>query len=355
MEEKSIRKILEFALNYPSGDNMQPFDYKIKSSQLIVNYCQERGAHEMVINKMPILISYAAFLEYLSISASNRGYKIQIKNYFSESFSSHIDQKLAEVSFTPTETPQSSYTIEQLRNRITDRRQFSAISDEKVLNEILDKVELTDNVKVLDSSFKNSLEFFTSVDPLLWSWKKALLNFLKYVNFGKQNNKVGLPVKNLQLGSIDEVVIFLVKKVNFFFNIFKLLGAAFTLKMKITHLFKGSKFILFLDDSNDIEQQIKVLRKVTRFWILANSHGIGFQPLTLSSFILNNDPKDISLLKTKIGQKVLPIIKQGKKLKTEHQITSKIIWAARIGSIKEEFNSNHLTKRMDLNEVLSDN
>ena len=352
IKKADIVKILQSAKDYPSGDNMQPFEFEIKDDSIIIYYLYSRGAHEIVINLTPILIAYSALLEYLDIAAHNHSYQCKFENKISNNFDPLKNQLVGIVTLFKAEKVDEEITEKMLRERSTNRTNFTTIDNSQLIK-LINKQQLKENVTLINPQDKEAIDFFSSIDSLLWSWKKGLLDFLKYVHFiPSSNERVGLPISNLQLGVIDSISLFIVKKFNFMTNLFLIGGAPTILNVKMSQLFKNSSYLVIHTTQNDIEAQIAILRRLTRLWINMCHDNIGVQPLTLSSYILNSNQEDIRYLRQKIGKKLEKRLQKAQSLKSNYNLGSYTLWVLRVGRTQRELKETERTNRLDLEDLI---
>ncbi len=166
----------------------------------------------------------------------------------------------------------------------------------------------------------------------------------------------GLPWRNLGLRRAEVLPIKLIQFHHRFYDLLKIIGARFMMKMGQKKLWKSSKsaLIFTLNPNLDLEEKIKAGADMFNIMLKLTSLGYAFQPSTLSTEILNSNVKVKSNVLTSTGIKAPSITSNITKYRNYLNAGSREIqWILRIGKPITPLPKEARTNRLDTSVVLS--
>lgn len=286
MKEK-LKKIIEASLFYPSGDNSQPFKFKItEENQVEIFHLSKRGKHKLNFDNVSSFISLGSVIESIKIAAST--FKLEVRSTLKNLINDEgpiciISFKEGEIE----EDPLAHFLLE----RKTDRRKFNGgdlldLQVQKINS--FENISDTQSVKIhfpksFDSKFK---KFIARCETYVFNDLEALWDILHWINFNSKDDileKQGLPWKNLGLSRLDAFFISLVKKNHFLIHIFHLFGLNISIMLNALKLLNSSAgTILFTVDNFSNESAFELGKVLQRSWTHLCSIGYGVHPVSAS-------------------------------------------------------------------------
>ncbi|MCB0422393.1 MAG: hypothetical protein KDD61_15445 [Bdellovibrionales bacterium] len=280
-DPERTKQFFEEVVQYPSGDNAQPFDFKVTSNNtLSVSVCSERSRHALNFNDWATYISLGALIEQMVIVASQFGFSIE---YDSKTASASGNWNF---SFSYRADLEPDPLCSMLSQRESDRRSFHKGD----LSASFQK-SLTQNFNFPNSRIQfqrieeGMLPYLSQTETLVFNWKKAFMDILKWISFDSVPRQLrGLPWKNLGISVIESKIIQAISKVPFLFHVFYHLrwhkGAEMSSKQK----FRSSAGVLLISTSSmDSRNLINCGRSLLRVWTYLCGSDYGVQLHTSST------------------------------------------------------------------------
>lgn len=295
MQSKNdLEKLLKSCLNYPSGDNCQPFQFNILSSTSFeIYHDSEKSKHRLNFLHSASLISFGSLIETISLQALSINQKIDI-DYSVADFSKMTGRQLwAKISISRTTqeiTNSEPLLWKHLANRCVDRRPYgSAPVPSNLIQWLTKEAQKNSNL-----SFGFSRELSPELTTVLMkneevAWKDIFLvkDILKWIRFNKkvaQQTKDGMTWKSLQLKSFQKPFMKLFSIFPRIYYFIAQLGATKANSDILKQQFKNSGGFGWLAlSTSDPIQIIDSGRTFFRMWVYLNSQGYGFQPIALAT------------------------------------------------------------------------
>lgn len=307
MPKEDIEDILESAIRAPSGDNCQPWRFRVKGN--IIELFNQPEADDTPYNfhQLGSMVSHGAVIEYIKIKASALGYRSEVIL-----FPSIEDQNFtARITLTKDRniTPDSLSSFLSLRG--TNRKLFKtdSLSPEETgtltsagdssFKLIMDRVKIKSLVKAASANeiilFRNKKTHYHFFKILRWSEKEAA------------EHPDGFFIKTLELKPPEEKAMRLISywpiaKVLSFLGVNKKIAAT------NTETFSHCGAIGLITAVNyDKLSYIQVGRVLARVWLTATKLGLALHPLAGLLFfahrvlidhddtLLNQKEKEIAL------------------------------------------------------------
>lgn len=343
-----IISIIEQSRYYPSGDNAQPFEFKISDNQLEIKHVEERAVHAFNPNNISSKLTLGLLLESIAIAANQ--YQLSFKCEIS---SNQVD---ANLTFFKNELLKQDPLCIYQKSRITDRRPYNMEIDLEPIKNLIsadDKIQPKNVYLQKNNLEKELVNFFVKADNIMCTWKKAFFNIAKYIRFDKSDIlKIGLSPENLGLNKADVLAIKLLTHFPFLFDIFNKLGFL-TLSGKkhtLRLLHCSPAFLLVSMNENDLTQ---AGRQIMRIWILLCANGYSLQPLSasvLAPYTYYSGNADSFPFKFKSFYEV-----NKNYLKSIFGVdnSQQPIFLFRIGKVQTSFPENMKISRLDVDKLVS--
>jgi hypothetical protein len=289
-----INEFLKQCLSYPSGDNCQPFRFRILSNNSFeIYHNQEISKHRLNFSNLASYVSFGTLLETISLVGKKYFLTANMEIHLPP-FSAKIkSEKWAVVRLESSQSKSSHWDLklaETLNLRATDRgayrRDHLLAEDVEWLNQ-----EASKNPH-LKFSFQHqlSVEFkkaIFTIEEEFWKDMPAVKEVLRWIRFSKraiQETKDGMSWGSLQLSFLQKPVLMLCQKFPIFAKVGALLGATKSQRNALKGLIKNTGGFGWLALSqHDPLHAVSAGRTYFRMWLYLNNRGYGFQPLTLAT------------------------------------------------------------------------
>jgi hypothetical protein len=295
--EQDLIKIINISIFAPSGDNSQPWKFKIKNNIISVYNVPEKDTSLYNFNMYASMIAIGALLENIKISATHFDYICEIK--INDNFSNNL---IAECIFTKNLNKEEDSLFKYIKNRQTNRKPYKKDKINKdIIDELQDYKSFSDvNLKVIiETELINELANACSVTEQIVLENRKLHDFLfEHITWTEKEDKIkrGFYIKTLELKGPQNLVFKLLQfwKINKFLN---RIGISKFISKDNAKLYSQSGAMLAIT-TNKINQIsfLKTGMFIQRLWLIATKHNIYIQPLTgiifLNHRINNKDNKE---------------------------------------------------------------
>lgn len=286
---EDIIKIIKAGTMAPSGDNCQPWMFKIDKEIIEIYNVPERDQSLYNFRQNASMIAFGAVLENMNIMANDLGFNLQISllpdvnnvNLVARCILKTASEKI------------NDYLVNSIYKRVTNRKPYrnTLLNKEQVDNILLSTKELNgcDIKMVCDQEEKKSLAKFLSNNEKVVLENQGLHNFLfdhiRWSEEEERQKKDGFYIKTLELG-VPETFAF---KLLRYWSIAKFLnkfGIASKVASENAKIYKHSAaFIAFVMPDNNSENFIAAGRLMQRTWLKITSMNMSGQLLTGVTFI----------------------------------------------------------------------
>ncbi len=328
-----LESFLKGCLNYPSGDNCQPFQFHILSPYSFEIYHDNlKSKHRLNTLQSASLISFGSLLETISLQALSNKQQIEV-DCTDADFSALTGRQLwgkVSLSKVTLEISQDEMVLARhLASRCVDRRNFS----KKPLPQYMIDWLIKDSLKNSSLGFGFSSQLSPELTKTLlkteeeaWKDLKLVKDILKWIRFSKkvaEETKDGLTWKSLQLKSFQKPFLKLLSVFPKIYNLLARVGATKANSDLLGQQLQNSGGFGWLAlSSSDPKQIISAGRSFFRMWVYLNSQGYGFQPIALATlpthqFYFQTLPDDWSSKLKNLYPEVASIIKKDFKLNSE--------------------------------------
>jgi hypothetical protein len=283
-----LKEILSYGVMAPSGDNSQPWDFRMDGDNLLIINNELRDTSLFNVNKCAAFIACGALIENISIAALTKGYAIHAE-LFPEGGAKPI---VAKITFTEAKKHEDKL-FAYIDKRCTNRGSFKGkpldINTVKKLTSITGENygELT---LVEDrATIKKIAQVASLNDRLLFENKKLhdfLFDHIRWTKKEIEETKDGMDIDTLGLFPIEKQGFGMLSSwplVRFM----NCLGMSRMLPIRSSMLYKSaSAFGLLQMPGKTPEDFVKGGRTLQRIWLTVTSEGLSFQPTTGITFLI---------------------------------------------------------------------
>ncbi len=311
--EPDIRKILEAAIMAPSGENAQPWHFVVKNKNIKVYNVPERDQSLYSWGQRASFLAIGAAIENISISASNLGYTIDIKEFPDKSNLNFV----ADISLNNQQTkadPLYAFIAERCTNRKPYATHSLSLQEESELFSSIKDAEVKMHF-TQENHHKQKLGAAGSANEVVMLSNKHLHEFFfSHVNWTKEEDdlkKIGFFIHTLELPPPAKVGFKILKnwkiaKIMQKVGMHKSVGKQ---NAKVNSSAAGFGAISI--PNKDPQSFLNAGRSMQRIWLTATKLGLSMQPLTGIIFfmykVLANETekfseKHISIIKEAYGE-----------------------------------------------------
>ena len=202
MDEKTLKELLSIAVRAPSGDNSQPWRFKIIDGGVRVFVIPDLDNEYLNVDWMGSYIAVGALIKNVKIASSNFGYEANV-DYFPKDENKKI---VADIEFVPTETRRHILHA-SIFDRATNRKPY--VENKKLSSEALEKyldIAKQNNLSVSFLSEKSTMEEVaraaSTMEEVAFQVKELHDAFFKNITWTKKEErekKTGLFIKTLEV------------------------------------------------------------------------------------------------------------------------------------------------------------
>lgn len=292
-------KLIEVGIQAPSGDNWQPWKFKLLANGFELWLDPENMGEFFDVNLVATEISCGALIENVVTLATALGLATHISYFNNQADKEEGGNKFAKLTFTPSG---SQSDVEATRQAIFNRRsnrnlyQFTKKIPTTVITELTNLVTSNDHYKFYNYQTPQSksaiIDNMLATDAIRFANEHVHNDFHKALRFGKtaEQTRNGLAAATLGIESFMFPVLKLLKpwKITRFFNHF---GLHHIMTFRATWLpMKSSSHIVGIVHQGPVNY-VEAGRIMQRFWLQVNKLGLSLQlssslPLFLARYHL---------------------------------------------------------------------
>ncbi|MGB0757189.1 MAG: hypothetical protein ACPGO5_01910 [Patescibacteria group bacterium] len=313
MLEQKIKEILVEAVEAPSGDNSQPWRFRIKNDVLFIKCTASNDNEAYNYQKRGSLVAVGALLENIRIISSYKGYGCNLF-YFPDKCSDIV----AKVEFTKSEKKLDE-NYESIKNRFTDRRPYLKNSvQDSVINTLKSFSDKKVFVKVVSQSTKvNEIAKLLSYNEMLILENKfirsSLLSSIVWKERVHKEKRKGLYIRTLALEKEKEFVFRLLLNFDGLARLAKILGLTKLISKDSAGLYSETDSYILLSTTKNVKKQklyLDVGILLQRIWLHLTSKQLSLQPVAALIYLrhrINENRRSVDFLSRAQSEKVLSI------------------------------------------------
>lgn len=301
MNQDLIKKIIEYGIYAPSGDNSQPWKFVIsKDNKIFLYNIADKDNPILNIHEGGSMISHGAVILNMEIAADSFGYKT-IVSYFPDP---SLKDLVAILNFIKNDKQNNLYDLsllESIKKRCTNRNHYKRELKENIKNELNQTSKVTDlKIKLFyNQEDKDLLASCISISEEIILQTKDLHELLFVdVSWTKKEEAIkrhGLYVKTLEFNPAQLFVFWLCRKWKNISFLNKKIGFSKIVGKQNADIYKSSGAIgLILIPNTDKISYVKAGELLQYIWLKATILGLSFQPVT-GLFFLNERIKNLDI------------------------------------------------------------
>lgn len=283
---ETLKEILNSARWAPSGDNCQPWRFRIIENGIVIKYRVDRGTHALNNNNHATYLSLGTLIEIIFLKSSEKGLHCSVIYQGEPGPASPF---VSTIKFSPapnTKDPLADF----IDLRSTDRRPFSkdllSVTEARSLAQAGRSLSGA-NLGLVSSPSEAFLNYLIQSDEFMWQHKEVLKDLFQWLRLSKEEISAtddGMPWQNLGLKAF-EVPLFrwLRKHPEMPARLWNFGFAGKVNSMSRQSIVQSSGLVGIFIDHNDSTHIINAGRLAMRVWLSLTSWGYGVQPLSLSS------------------------------------------------------------------------
>ena len=276
-----IIKIIEDGVNAPSGENCQPWKFRVQGNTVSVINIPEADQSLYNSKQKASYIAHGALIETMSISAREYGYTSRVTLFPNNIDDTHV----ADIVFKKTKVLKSDlYSV--IRTRCTNRKKFSGEQLQDMHKSVLHRASggLYDNRLILIDDvpiIKKIGKALGVHEQILFENKDMHTFFYDHVIWNKKDEEKagGLYIETLELKAYEKSAVKLFQSWRFltviakFFPITKMIGKENGQKCATSGTLGA-----FVMANSTKEDYVNVGRSIQRLWLTATKLDLALQP-----------------------------------------------------------------------------
>ncbi len=331
---EQIKKIIEDAKFYQSGDNSQPWSFVWANQILKIHHSASRAEHPLNPDGMASQISLGCLIEAISISASQFSLKIKIRYH---EFSNETDSCWAQLEFEKADLSLDPL-FKMIPLRSTDRRLFTggALPLLELKKSVSEQAELSDiYFHSVAPPSEALLNYIVQSERVMMEFESIVLKVLEWTRFTKsdaERTRDGLSLQNMGVKFHEIPAMLLMKAFPAFLKLFRPLMIHQHMNRVRTQIESSAGLICVSIPRTSQESIPNSGRLMYRLWLALTNQGFGVQPLTIASSLTYCAQH--GLLERRFPQKWIEFFKTGSTtLRKSFEIpeTHEPIWMIRTG------------------------
>jgi len=281
LDRQTIEQILEIAVQAPSGDNSQPWQFKIEGNVISLFNTVGKDATLYNFRERGSYLSHGAVIENISILARVHGLQEQVILFPGE------ENCVARIELTAGGQAAVDILSKNIPKRATNRKPYSKHQmDEDDRRGLLGSVAAIQNIRlsaVEKQDMKTAAELVSLNERLLFE-NRPLHDFLfNMIRWSREEERAspGIYVKTMEFPLPLQ---FLLHYVFSNFNAVELLntiGLSSLIPAQSSKVYAASSaFFAIIIQKTDDSDYVVAGRAVQRFWLTCEQHGLCAQPVT---------------------------------------------------------------------------
>lgn len=288
---EKIKKIVGVAVNAPSGDNGQPWKFRIIKKSLEVILVKDADDSIFNFRETGSIFAHGALIMNIEIVASTLGYKTTVE-YFPNGENNEIT---ARIHFQGKNKVIEDPLYKSIKRRCTNRKFYSTKElDSKHKDTLLKAFSKDDNIAVyfLENLSENPdiIKILSYNDRLLFENKKAHNKIFSIINWTDEEEKLrrkGLFVKAMELNPAQVAAFRKFSSWNIMKSLNKL-GISKLIAKQNQRLYLSSSAIgIVVINSDNKINFLNSGRKFQKLWLTATKNGLSIHPVTGIAYLIN--------------------------------------------------------------------
>ena len=294
IQSLDLDKIFYSASLAPSGDNLQPWQFKIEGSNSFnIFFNHQLAEHAFNPENTTSSVNLGMMLFLIQEEAARQGY---VLNYTSnEKGLTDINTAVISCSFERVENTKAHFSRETIQKRRVGRGNYLKQSlpmkeIEFLLEEFNAKNDLT-HFYLNDKFSKETISSMKKMERNFWNKKEYLKDIFKWVYFSKKEHEAtrrGFYWTELGIKIMDIPYVFIVKKFTAFgVTLFNLIAHVIVLA-KLTKSLDNAGFVMVsLKKRPNLSEWLTIGKDVMHLWCKVADLGMVSQPMSAQTFFIS--------------------------------------------------------------------
>lgn len=280
---EDIKKIIEIAVNAPSGENVQPWRFKINENKLSIFNIPNRDQSPYNFLQRGSYVSHGALIENITIVSSALGFNAEIALFPEKD---NLDL-VATISFTQS-TPKEELLYPYILKRSTNRKPYKKeLLTREQKEEILRSIGNIGEGRILLTDARDEIQTLSlvgSMNERLVLENKVLHSFLfSHINWTEKENeekKTGFYIKTLELPLPAKTAFKLFSHWNILKKVHKL-GISKSIWKQNGAVYASCSTIGIITINGNSNKDFVTAGRITqRMWLTVTKLGLSLQPMT---------------------------------------------------------------------------
>lgn len=276
--DTQIKEVLKYAVMAPSGDNSQPWKFKIKDNILDIFNLPEKDNQYLNVNQSGSLIAHGALLKNIEIAAPSLGLSVEIKYILEGDHIARVTFREAAKEIHPlfAAIPERQTNRRLYKNTSIDLPQIdsnemvtlSFITDEKG-KKVAGRAGSASEIVILENDSLHQALF----KDVVWSTK------------AERKKRSGLYIKTMEFNPVQKLLFWLASHPSMIRIARKIKFPRFIAKEDATLYASGGAVGLLSVKETTSEGFLSLGKKLQEVWLTATKEGFAFQPITALFFL----------------------------------------------------------------------
>lgn len=279
IDPTQIEKILEVAVNAPSGDNSQPWRFAVNGNILDIYSLPEKDNPRFNFRERGTFIAHGALLENIVIAAREEGYEPEVIQFPDPSIKNHTYR----VVFTKT-IPRTQPLFSVIRSRQTNRKYYKKTSllpeHKQALLNATDKGSL---ILIEDEEKKQIIGEAVGANEIVMLEDKQIHDLfyadVRWTTKSEKKLKHGLYLKTMEL-PLPKLVFFKLLQWWPAARVLNKLGMARFIAKDNGKLYGSASAIGIMPVPDRDEAFLEAGRIMQKVWLTGTYHGLSMHPVT---------------------------------------------------------------------------
>lgn len=285
MNKEIIKKILEIAVNAPSGENSQPWRFEVDGNKINILNLPERDQSLYNFGQRGSLVAHGALIENISIIAPIFGYDAEINLLPDNKDPNFIATLILKELSSDKQKDESLYKC--IIKRVTNRKSYKSVPLDAKQIEKFNNIECeSKDVKIVfvrDLALMKDVAMACSTNEQVMLENKFIHNFFfEHINWTEKEElekRLGFYIKTLELPPPVQVLLKLFKNWSVM-NFFNKLGLnKIIAKGNAANYAKASVMVSFAVKNGEPKDFIVAGRLMQKVWLKATEMGLSAQPM----------------------------------------------------------------------------
>lgn len=289
---ENIKKILEVAVNAPSGENSQPWRFEIKENNIYIFNLSDRDQSLYNFGQRGSLVAHGALIENISIIAPIFGFSVKI-DLLPDNKNPNLIAIINLDELSPGQKKEESlYSC--IIKRVTNRKLYknTPLSNDqfRYLKNVENEIGEGEIIFIQDFEKMKDIASACSVNEQVMFGNKFIHNFFfEHINWTEKEElekRLGFYIKTLELPLPVQIALKLFKHWPIM-NFFNKLGLnKIIAKGNAVNYSNASAMVAFVIKNNTPQDFIIIGRLMQRLWLKITEIGLSAQPMAGMLFFI---------------------------------------------------------------------